>query len=123
MITALTPEYAKNLLEDLDVGIHPEDAASSLAVWLSEVQGKVRLLERDVPPGGAYDEAKRQYWWGNNELAGFDCGTIDDAVKAVCNYNDLPKGVGSRANRQRFCEDRGINGLICNALNELRGIS
>jgi hypothetical protein len=122
METALTPAGFMDVLSNPDIGMFPEDAVTSLADWLVDVKNMVNDLKHPVPVSKSYMVSTQQYWWGNRELAGFDCTLTERVVSLLDEYNALPSGIGSASERLRFCEERQMLLVIEAAINEARTI-
>jgi len=121
--TALESQGMIDIVATSDTGIFPEDSAKLLIPWIDELKKIMPILHAPIAIPDAYKDATLQYWWGNQDLAGFDCSTIDFLANLLGDYNSLPLGVGSAAKRQRFCEDRQPLQAIDNALSQLRRVS
>jgi hypothetical protein len=121
--TALTHERLIEILSSPDVGMSQHEAAKVLIPWMEEAKGIISNLQHPIPVTGPHAIAAQQYWWGKTELAGFDCMVADRAVDVIADYNALHNGIGSAANRNRFCEDRRPLEAINDAIQELRKVS
>ena len=123
METALTSKGFSELVATPDIGTLPEEVAPTLISWMNEAKDIILELRFPIPMNESYELAKRQYWWGAPELAGFESVSLDQAASLFTDYNVLPSGIGSASIRQRFCEDRSPLQVINNAVHELRRIS
>jgi len=119
METALTSDGLAEMISTPDVGLPPEDAAQTLLGWMKEASKMIADLSYPVPISNSYHIATQQYWWGNPDLAGFDCLPTEHAALLIGEYNSLPTGLGSAATRLRFNDDRKPIQAINNAVKEL----
>ncbi len=106
METALTEEGLSHLVCSPSIGVFPEETRPVLAAWLHEADLAFSRLDRECPVEPLYRTCGRQFWWGETELAGFDCQVVDAAAKAIDGYNALPKGLGSAIDRQHYLMDQ-----------------
>ncbi|WP_447599971.1 hypothetical protein [Nitrospira sp. Nam80] len=120
METALEANGLNHLFNNLDTGMFPEMAPRVLATWLETARETASKLEAPISPSEEYETATKQYWWGVETLAGFDCRKVETAAMMIMKYNSLRSGVGSAAIRQRFIENNNVILLLDEAVIELK---
>jgi hypothetical protein len=118
--TALKAERMARLLAKPDIGLSQQAAAEALIPSLQLVLNDVPNLPSIFSVPETFQTAASQFWWADESLAGFNCAAVDAAMTLIREYNSLPKGVGSAATRQRFCEQREIVKRLQEAITELK---
>ena len=120
MEVALTPSGLTAALATPDVGITPETAARDLLEWAVACRDSLASLHWPITEAISYGTAETQYWWGRQELAGFDTSTVEKLAVLIRSYNALPSGIGSIGLRQRFCVDERASDIADAAVAELQ---
>ncbi len=118
--TALGQDGFRSLLSNPDVGLRAEEALGPLLEWLEECQTTMMELNWPCPSSNVLEVARDQYWWAVADLAPFDCGKLERALALTRAYNELPQGLGAKALRQQFIEERSAHPLFTDAISCLR---
>jgi hypothetical protein len=117
--TALTHAEFESLLAHPDVGLRQRDFATELLPVLREILDNMGTLPSIFPTLSAVDKASAQFWWADDELAGFNRATIETLAQTISGYNALPLGVGAAGGRQKYQEQHQLQKLTTEAIHEL----
>lgn len=120
--TALTQEKIKCLITNPSTGIRQEEVAKALISFLQQVIIDLTNFPPVFKVPEEYRTAKKQFWWADDLLAGFNRSCVESIIALVCEYNEIPKGLGAVWNRQKFCENRNMKKQIQDAIIELQRI-
>jgi hypothetical protein len=121
--TALTPTGFKNLIKSPEVGLGNIEAANELIKILLDVQGRLHELPPTVQISDTFYRSIIQYWWANDDLAGFNRSSVEATFNYIKEYSELPKGVGSAGLRHQYCDQHNLIKSIQTAINELRKVA
>ncbi len=117
--TALSKEVLVQLVSQPDTGLTQVDVAKGLVPALKNFMADLPNLPSTLPVPEAFVTAKNQFWWADDELAGFDRSRVEAVIGLVRDYNNLPVGVGSAGTRLTFCERNALKERIKDAIAEL----
>jgi hypothetical protein len=121
LTTALGVDTLSELLSNPETGIPPEHAIIDLRAFVEGVRASAAELDSIIPITPSLDLIQHQYWWGNQELSGFDCSVIEPIITFARSYNRLSSGVGSAGERQDLVRSTAIGEAIQVALLALGG--
>lgn len=122
METALTSDGLKRFLEKPDTGLTQNKAAKDLIYTFSSALDDLSTFPASLPTPEVYQTAILQFWWADDTLAGFNRSSIENTISLIRQYNELPKGVGSAWERQKFCQQRCLKKIIQEAIIELERV-
>ncbi len=123
METALTASGLSQLTANPDTGLAHGEVAKAFIPALKEILHRLPELPTAFAIPENFKTATAQFWWADDSLAGFHISTVEVAFALVREYNDLPAGVGSAGNRQRFCEQHDLKRHIQDAITELEKVT
>jgi len=123
METVLTQDGLRKLLKSPDVGLQPGEFAAEALPQFAKALSQIDLLPPLFELTAPFEKATEQYWWADDDLAGFKREIVESSVAALEGYNCIGSGVGSTGLRHRFCEQRALAKTIQSAISELNGIT
>ncbi len=123
MTIALQSHQLEHVVTSPDTGVSPDDTSKALIPWLDGLVPRFAALQSPLEIHDMYESAILQYWWGTQELAGFNCEAVESLIKFIHQYNSLPQGLGSARKRQLLCENKQPSQLIETAIKELKRVS
>jgi hypothetical protein len=123
MVNTLGLDGFTKLANEADMGVSVDVATSAIRKAIADAIVMLPQLPRQIPVPAAFEKARAQYWWAEDDLAGFDRGHVEHAVSLLYEYNSLPDGVGSAGRRVEFCEERELISALERADQSLRGSS
>lgn len=116
---ALTPERVIKITRNPDTGISQEDFAASILPAIRDIMRRLPQLPTAFTSPDIYQVAITQFWWIDDQMAGFNRAIVDSAMSMIQDYNALPSGVGSLAARQIFIQERKMQEVMYTAICEL----
>lgn len=119
MKAALTAEELSKLTAKLDTGLTQDDVKKMFMPALLQVLSDLPKLPGVFTIPKYFRTAIAQFWWADDNLAGFNRSIVETAFTLLHQYNTLPKGVGSAGIRQNFCDEHSLKIKIEDAIIEL----
>jgi len=116
---AFTSERLAEMLQQPDVGVPRNEAIRLLLQDLGEVSPLLCQFPDELPIPSIYETAELQYWWTNDELAGFDRSLISNTVESFRKYNSIPRALGSVNTRRLFLIQAKMRDAISNCTSTL----
>lgn len=123
METALTTAELERLISTPDTGLAQIEAAKCLILQLKVVQSELPKLPQSFVIPELFTKARAQFWWADDELAGFNRLNVEDAFACIQEYNLLPVGVGCAGTRHKFSEQRHMKQVVHDAIIELEKVN
>lgn len=114
--TAVTPARLAELTRSPSIGIRPSEARLPLAKWMEEVLTALKAVAVSCPVEPTYELCRQQFWWGDEDLAGFATDGVNQVASIVRHYNMLPTGVGSATEKNRYITSHNCCSIVENAI-------
>jgi hypothetical protein len=117
--TSLTPDGLAALIASPDTGLSQVDFAQQLTPALHLALKELPNLPIQVALPSVVQIAKSQFWWGEDDFAGFAIAPVDATLTAIEKYNAIPKGVGAAGERYHICDKYRLEDLIRSTISVL----